>query len=204
MQKVSVLLSRPIDARASLAPLGRNGDDLLDRFDGATLVRTIRLAPDGVLVPYAIEIPGEPTDRLEARLPDGASDHAATAIAATFVTETAALAELTERDQAVEGLAARFPGLVPVLYPDPFHALVRSISAQQINLRFALHYGERLTVGDQFVHVLDAEALRRGVPRICGHCSSRTRRRARSSRPRAPQRPESCAAPIWCRWTTSR
>jgi DNA-3-methyladenine glycosylase II len=62
---------------------------------------------------------------------------------------------------------ARYPGLVPVLYLDPFQALIRSISAQQINLAFASRirqrlattYGHRLDIGNDFVHVLDSEAL---------------------------------------------
>ena len=68
------------------------------------------------------------------------------------MTETDALRELAQRDESVGALADRYPGLVPVLYRDPFHAIVRSISAQQINLRFAavirqrlaLNYGTRL------------------------------------------------------------
>jgi DNA-3-methyladenine glycosylase II len=164
---VRVLFSRQIDAHSSLAPLGRNGDDLLDRFDGQTLVRTIALAPDGPLVPYSIVIPEEPTEVLDARLSADSGDSAGAAIAAAFVTETEALRDLCRSDPAVRALAERHPGLVPVLYRDPFQAIVRSISAQQINLRFAavirhrlaLNYGTRLTVGSEFVHVLDADAL---------------------------------------------
>ncbi len=160
-------LQRPVDALASLGPIGRWGDDLLDRFDGRMLVRTIRPASDSAFVPYSIEISGHPTDVLEARMPGGAPADAANLIATTFVTGTDGLDELAAHDRAVASLVERYLGLVPVLIPDPFHALVRSISAQQINLRFAsvirqrlaTHYGTRLTVGDDFVHVLDAEAL---------------------------------------------
>jgi DNA-3-methyladenine glycosylase II len=167
VQTVTIQLSRPIDAAASLAPLGRWGDDLLDRFDGRTLVRTIPRAPGESPLPYSIDVPGPPTDRLTARLPAGAHAEARGAITATFVTETQALSELVERDPVVAQLADRYPGLVPVLYPDPFHALIRSISAQQINLAFAsrirrrlaLGYGRRLEIGGDFVHVLDSEAL---------------------------------------------
>jgi DNA-3-methyladenine glycosylase II len=164
---VDIRLSRAIDARTSLAPLGRWGDDLLDRFDGQTLVRTIRLAADQPLLPYSIEIPEGPTGSLVARLPAGTPATVGNFIAATFVTETASLAELATRDPVVARLVDAYPGLVPILIPDPFHALVRSISAQQINLAFAsrirqrlaLHYGHRLELGDDFVHVLDPEAL---------------------------------------------
>jgi DNA-3-methyladenine glycosylase II len=80
---------------------------------------------------------------------------------------TLSLMEVAQRDVAVARLQALYPGLVPVLIPDPLHALVRSISAQQINLAFASrirqrlarHYGRRLEIGDHFVYVLDPEAL---------------------------------------------
>lgn len=162
-----ISLSRPIDGQASVAPLGRWGDDLLDQFDGATLVRTIGATADGPPLPYSIVIPREPTRRLDASVPTDAPATIAARIAATFVTETKALAELVGRDPAVARLAQMYPGLVPVLIPDPFHALVRSISAQQINLAFAarirqrlaLHYGQRLEIGEHSVHVLDPGAL---------------------------------------------
>ncbi len=164
---VQISLGRSIDAHTSLAPLGRWGDDLLDRFDGRRLVRTVRVDPNGPLLPYSIEIPTAPTQTLEARLPAGTPATAGELIAQTFITDADALAELTQRDPAIARLAQRYPRLVPVLIPDPFHALVRSISAQQINLTFAsvirqrlaLSYGHRLEIGDAFVHVLDPQAL---------------------------------------------
>jgi DNA-3-methyladenine glycosylase II len=164
---VKISLARPVDAQASVAPLGRWGDDLVDRFDGTTLVRTIGATGDGPLLPYSIEIPREPTQSLDASVPADAPATIAERIAATFVTETEALAELVGRDPEVARLARAYPGLVPILIPDPFHALVRSISAQQINLAFAarirqrlaLNYGQRLEIGTHFVHVLDPGAL---------------------------------------------
>lgn len=164
---VKILFARPIDFLSTVAPLGRWGDDLLDRFDAHRLTRTLRVTADDPLVPYSIEIPAAPTDSLEARLPAGRPTVAADLVAATFVTETGALDEVVRRDPGVARLVQLYPGLVPVLIPDPFHALVRSISAQQINLTFAsvirrrlaLSYGHRLEIGDAFVHVLDPEAL---------------------------------------------
>jgi DNA-3-methyladenine glycosylase II len=162
-----VVFSRQIDVASSVATLGRWGDDLLDRFDGERLLRTVRLRPDGPLVPYAIDVPSAPTDHLDARVDADFVDDAGRAIAATFVTETDALNDLVSRDLAIARLAARYPGFVPILIPDPFHALLRSISAQQINLAFAARirqrlatrYGHRLEVGREFVHALDSAAL---------------------------------------------
>jgi DNA-3-methyladenine glycosylase II len=56
---------------------------------------------------------------------------------------------------------------VPVLFPDPFMALVRSISAQQVNLRWAAtvrrrlaeRYGTRYQVGADHVYRLEAAPL---------------------------------------------
>ena len=162
-----ISLGRPIDTQASLAPLGRWGDDLLDRFDGHVLVRTIRVTPDEPLIPYSIEVPPAPSQQLVARIRAGTPATAGELIAQTFVTDEDALAELADRDPAIAALWKLYPRLVPVLIPDPFHALIRSISAQQINLRFAsvirrrlaLGYGHRLEIGDNFVSVLDPEAL---------------------------------------------
>lgn len=164
---VELTFSRQIDFRASLAPLGRWGDDLLDRFDGHRLLRTIRVAADQPPLPYAAAVPQAPSNKLELHLPDRAPASAADLVAATFVTRTDALYELSKRDHVVAQLAERYPGLVPVLIPDPFHALVRSISAQQINLAFAarirqrlaLSYGTRVEIGADFVYVLRSEAL---------------------------------------------
>ena len=52
-----------IDLRASLAPLGRWGDDLIDRWDGTNLVRTASPHSDGRRVPYAARLSAD-RDRL--------------------------------------------------------------------------------------------------------------------------------------------
>ncbi len=164
---MAVTFTRKIDFRASLAPLGRWGDDLIDRFDGHRLVRSLRVSADQPALPFAADVPRQPSDRLELDMNRPVSEGATALVMATFVTQTDALCELRERDGAIALLAERYPGLVPVLIPDPFHALMRSISAQQINLAFAarirrrlaLAYGMRLEIGADFVYVLRSEAL---------------------------------------------
>jgi DNA-3-methyladenine glycosylase II len=159
--------ARQINFAESLAFLGRAGDDVLDRFDGRTLLRTIPEGTDSPPQPFAIDVPQSPTDKLDARLPVGADDAAATAIAETFIVSTKAIDELALRDAAIDALVRRHSHFVPVLFRDPFTALIRSISAQQINLRFAavlrqrlaLRYGHRLEIGDDWVYALDREAL---------------------------------------------
>jgi len=166
-----IAFARPLDLAASLAGLGRSGDDLIDRFDGHVVLRTMRSGPDGRLVPYAAEItdnPDRPTltlhlpPALEGRLP-----HLADAVRATLLTDRSALAQLATTDGAVAQLARRYRGVVPVLYADPFSALIRSISAQQVNLRWAAivrarlarRFGTRHEVGEWDVWSLHSEPL---------------------------------------------
>lgn len=166
-----IAFARPLDLIASLAPLGRSGDDLVDRFDGCVVVRTMRLGPDETLVPYAAEVtdgPHRPTLTLhvpaawEGRLPEVAN-----AVRAGLLTDRSALDELAASDAAVAGLLLRYPGIVPTLHTDPFTALIRSISAQQVNLRWAAtirarlaqRYGTRHEVGEWHVWSLHPEPL---------------------------------------------
>src|SRR5439155_14504131 len=59
------------------------------------------------------------------------------AVSATFLTAPPQFTELLESDAVVADADARFPGLRPVLHPDLFTALVRSVTAQQLSLRWA-------------------------------------------------------------------
>jgi len=65
-------------------------------------------------------------------------------LASAFPTAPDALAELAATDPVVARIAARFPGIGPVLQPDLLTAVVRAISAQQITLRFAAVLRARL------------------------------------------------------------
>jgi DNA-3-methyladenine glycosylase II len=169
--RFSIALAGAIDLPASLAPLGRSGDDGLDRWDGRVLVRTLRL-PGPEVVPYLAWPAGSP-DRpsLEVEIGGNADRPAAgAAIAATIEPDTTAvraLRELAAEDAAVRSVVERHPGLRPVLFADPFTALVRSISAQQVNLRWAAAVRRRLAVtfgrlhaiADESVYSLDAGRL---------------------------------------------
>ena len=76
----------------------------------------------------------------------GGADAAAAgrALAGAFVTAPAALRELAAADPVVAAAAERWPGVGPVLQRDLLTAVVRSISAQQITLRFAAVLRARL------------------------------------------------------------
>jgi DNA-3-methyladenine glycosylase II len=170
-REFQVAFPGPIDLATSLRPFGRHGDDGLDRWDGELLVRTARAGPNGQPVPYAARMTGtieQPALSVRApALEAPAGDDLPIAVSRTVVTDFEALAELVRADGRVGALARLYPGLAPVLVTDPFTALIRSISAQQVNLRWAstirrrlaARYGTRLEVGDTYVYALVAEPL---------------------------------------------
>jgi DNA-3-methyladenine glycosylase II len=167
---IGVRFGRSVDLHSSLAPLGRWGDDLIDRWDGSALIRSLRVGSDGplaavrALVPEAIarelRVEYAPADRVE-------PEAVAQALADTFLVDDPPLNDLCRRDRRIAALAERHPGIVAVLVPDPFPALIRSISAQQVNLRWAAtirariarRYGRRLEIGASHVFVLEPPAL---------------------------------------------
>jgi len=157
-----VALRGPIDVPQSLAPLGRSGDDGIDRWDGPTLARTLRDGGDPI--PVVATVAGtldEPALELTSPAPVSAK------LRATFLTPPQSVAVLAAEDVAVARLVGLYPGIIPVLYPDPLTGLIRSISAQQVNLRWAAtvrrriaeRYGARHEVGGTFVYSLHAEPL---------------------------------------------
>jgi DNA-3-methyladenine glycosylase II len=85
----------------------------------------------------------------------------------TFVQAQVAMAGLVAVDPAVAAADAEFPGVRPLLTHDPLTALVRSISAQQVNLRWAAEVRRRLAqrfgvahgLAGEVVFELDAAAL---------------------------------------------
>jgi DNA-3-methyladenine glycosylase II len=130
----AVRVDGPVDLGGSLDVFRRSGDDLLDRWDGRVWLRA--LASGGRTVGVAARPVGtvaDPALLVEAEAGADAGS-AGRALAAGFVTAPEALAELAAADPVV---AARFPGICPVLRPDLLTAVVRAISAQQITLRFA-------------------------------------------------------------------
>ncbi len=158
-----------MDLTASLEPFRRWGDDRLDRFDGRVVVRTVPL-PAGVAA-FAARIEGTiEQPALEVEVSDGAAAPAVAAAVATMVLG-GSLGELTERDPVLGALDRRFPGVRPVLQFDLLASLIRAISAQQVNLRWAATirsrvaaaYGRLHQVGSREVWSLDAEALARAT-----------------------------------------
>jgi len=158
-------LPGPLDVAASVERFRRWGEDLIDRWDGRTMVRVLHL-PGGPL-PFAAEPVGTIAQpRLVVTIEDGSRQaEASAALQRMFV--QAGLGRLVASDPAVARADALFPGVRPVLERDPLTALIRSVSAQQINLAFAAlvrkrlvqAYGRRHQVGGFEVWSFDAEPL---------------------------------------------
>ena len=160
-------LPGPLDPIASLEMFRRSGDDLLDRWDGATLLRTIAI--DGRTVAFATAFAGtraRPAVRVTVDDADYA-DGVMAAVRATFVPSPRHFAELRRDDPLLARLEVRYPGFRPVLQLNLLGALVRCISAQQVNLRWASEtrrrlaerFGDKHVVGSATVYSLSAERL---------------------------------------------
>jgi len=163
----TIRLPGPLDIPLSLELFRRNGDDLIDRWDGTYLVRTIQV--DGHSVAYAAAVSGtidEPALHMVVDNPAYLPAIEQT-LRATFVPAPPEFADLLQRDPLIARLNAAFPGLRTVRQFDLLAALVRSISAQQVNLRWAATtrrrlaeaFGERHLVDGHTVYSLSAERL---------------------------------------------
>jgi DNA-3-methyladenine glycosylase II len=162
-----VSLEGPIDFAASLEIFRRSGDDMLDRFDGAWLVRTHRVS--GSAGAYACRIAGGiEAPRLLVTV-ERTHDRAAVeqALQTAFLPVTCEFDELCRTDPVVGRLADRHRGFRPVMQSDLLGALVRCISAQQVNLkwastvrrRLAESFGRRHRVGEHTVYSLDPDRI---------------------------------------------
>lgn len=158
-----VALPGPLDIAATLETLRRN-DDLLDRWDGRVMRRTVRRASGGS-VAYAAVPRGDldaPAFSVET---ESAADLklAREGAAVSVLTAGQTLARLGEADPVIATLASRHRGVGMVRHPDLFLALLRAISAQQVNLRWAATtrarlaaaFGERHVVAGGDVYSLD-------------------------------------------------
>jgi DNA-3-methyladenine glycosylase II len=151
----------------SLEMFRRAGDDGIDRWDGSTLVRTLQLGD--CVAAYTVTTRGTVGRPRVAVATDRAADlePVAQLVGRMFVADEASLARLREIDPVVAALDERYPGVGPVRQFDLLGALVRSISAQQVNLEFATvtrrrlaeAFGRRFAVDGLHAWRLDASML---------------------------------------------
>ena len=185
-RRFRVDLAAPLDIAGSLELFRRSGDDLIDRWDGSHLIRAISV--NGVCVPFVATAIGDTatpgfdviagqasaaeiiSDGGETSVTDQAAAVAnlvRATVATTFAPPSADYMRLLREDPILAALDARLPGIRQIRQLDLFTALVRCISAQQVNLRWAVTtrrrlaeaFGQRLTVGGQVVYSLDPRRI---------------------------------------------
>jgi DNA-3-methyladenine glycosylase II len=154
-----VTFAAGVDIAASLEVFRRSGDDLIDRWDGARLVRCLRVGT--VTVPFRADL--RAPDAFHVSCEDAYVEPVQACVASSFVAAPASYAALLASDPVLARLDAALPGIRQVRQLDLFTALVRCISAQQVNLRWAATtrrrlaeaFGERHTIAGETVYWLD-------------------------------------------------
>lgn len=151
----------PLDIPASLEMFRRWGDDGIDRWDGKILVRTTEVA--GQVVPFAcVNVGTIPSPAVEVIVPRAEVASAVEALVQQmFVTAPSALDALMASDPVIAQAESRFNGVRPVLQTELYTALVRSISAQQVNLRWAATTRQRLAEAFGQVYRVGVHEVRR-------------------------------------------
>lgn len=156
---VVVELPPELDVPATMAPLGRWGDDGIDRWAGERSLRTIRVGSRAVA--YLARSTGTiQRPALEVTTALGDRGPVSEAVAGMFVSGGDAFAALVDSDARIARLDAAYPGVRPLLHRDPLTALVRSISAQQVNLRWAAEIRRRLAIAYGTLHAIDGHEVR--------------------------------------------
>jgi DNA-3-methyladenine glycosylase II len=164
---VEVALEGPLDVPRSLEVLRRWGDDLLDRWDGEVVRRTVPTGSGPLAVACrSIGSVAVPRLAVEAERPDPG---VAAAAADTFLPGSGAWPALRDADPALARAEATAPAVRPLRYPDPFRALVRAVTAQQVNLTFAATLRRRLAETYGLEHAVGGGVVRSLDPaRVAG------------------------------------
>jgi DNA-3-methyladenine glycosylase II len=133
-----------IDYAASLEMFRRSGDDLLDRWDGRTFARTIVVNREPAVFACTFESNGDATD-VHVTVENARHRYEIECVVhAMFIVPTPDFAQLLSRDAIIAALHVRYPGVRSVRQSNLFNALLRCISTQQVNLRWATTCRRRL------------------------------------------------------------
>ena len=146
---------------------------MVDRWDGERLIRAVP-ARASTWTPFIAHVQGDivcPAFEVQVE----AAAHADTVrdvVANTFMAAPPDYARLLAEDAIVARLNARLPGVRQIRQLDVFTALVRCISAQQVNLRWAVTtrrrlaeaFGRQYAIDNQTVYALDPEQIARVDP----------------------------------------
>ncbi len=136
-------LPAPLDIAGSLELFKRSGDDLIDRWDGVRLVRALATGTD--CVPFVATAIGDVETPGFAVQADAAyTDVIRETVETTFASAPASYERLLDQDPVLAAFNRKFPGIRQIRQLDLFTALIRCISAQQVNLRWAVTTRRRL------------------------------------------------------------
>ena len=162
------LVHDQLEIGGSLQLFRRSGDDLIDRWDGQRLIRAAwagrdRWVPFVAFASGSLDAPAFDVSVTDA----SAAPHVRGVVADTFMPAPADFQRLLAEDPVIARLNARFPGIRQIRQLDVFTALVRCISAQQVNLRWAVvtrrrlaeAFGRRYEVAGETVYALDPALL---------------------------------------------
>jgi DNA-3-methyladenine glycosylase II len=153
----------------SLELFRRSGDDLIDRWNGERLIRAVPVGDRWVpFVATATDGSGDGTAAFDVVVDSPSHvEVVRETVATTFAPARDDYARLLEQDSVLAMLDSTFPGIRQIRQLDLFTALVRCISAQQVNLRWAVTtrrrlaeaFGRRYVVAGQVVYALDPRRI---------------------------------------------
>ncbi len=146
---IQIVPEGPLDVPGTLARYRLWGEDPANRLGDGVFRRVLAL--DGELHGYALRWPGPPDGvRLSVTIPRPQSTRVAEAVAAEVRRllgldfDLPGFYRMAKADRVLGGLIPPLYGLRPTLAPTPFEMLVGAITAQQVNLTFALTTRRRL------------------------------------------------------------
>ncbi len=145
----------------------RTGDDLIDRWDGTALVRTYTIGTRSIAYACTFESAGNALIAHVTLEDSFGRDEIKRLVRSMFVMPPANFAHLVSSDRVVGALHARYPAVRSVRQSNLFNALLRCITTQQVNLRWAATCRRRLaetfgrlhTVGSHSVYSLDPATI---------------------------------------------
>ena len=139
----------PLDVFLTLGRYRIWGEDAANRLGDGVFRRV--LAMDGELHGYTLRWSGPPDEaRLTITLPDSRSARVGEAVCAEvrrllfLEADLPGFYRMAKADGVLQGLIAPFYGMRPTLAATPFEMLIGAITAQQVNLTFALTTRNRL------------------------------------------------------------
>lgn len=144
----------------------RSGDDHIDRWNGTRLLRAIRARSGHWIAFVARPLPSQAAFEVTVEAADH-TDVAHQAVASTFSPGDQDFDRLCAEDPVIARYNAQYPGIRQIRQLDLFTGLIRCISAQQVNLRWAVTtrrrlaeaFGHRCTVDGEVVYALDPAVI---------------------------------------------